>query len=626
MTGVAEDLQLIILRGLSKEPAARYQNCAEMLRALEQVAVDDAQPTLTINRAELKRELRSATQSATGTLIAPGPRKMWLVIAICLAIGLGIALAAMLMMNGQMFGPREKHIAVLPFETNSQDPADQNVADGLMERITSQLSNLDAGKNSLWIVPSSEIRRLKIEDAKAASRELGATVAVAGRLQRTGKAITLLVDVIDAKSMRLLGSASLEQSLSGSTSVDQDAVQRIASILRVDMRSNFDEGNVLATQYENYLQGRALLQRFDKPGNRDEAIRLFQSVVSADPQFALGYASLGEAYWGKYRFDRNPEWLKRGAEYCNRAIQLNKKLPAVYTTLARIHDDSGNRDLALEEFDQALALDPRNADAHLGRASVYEAMGRYDDAENELKTAIDLRPEYWLGITELGSFYFRRNRVDDAMSAYRRVLDLVPDSASAHNNYGAVLSNNGRAKEAEAELRKSLQITENNYPAYANLGILYYRQKNWPEAARMTEKALQLNSSDYRVWGNLGISYEQMNDNEKAAAAYREELTRVEELAKFKSDDPFIQRELAVLYSKKKMRDEALRYLNAALARTPSDPRALTDAAEVYENLGDRTRALSFVQKAIAGGRTMDKLAENPGLRNVLSDPRLRKQ
>jgi serine/threonine-protein kinase len=430
------------------------------------------------------------------------------------------------------------------------------------------------------------------------------------------------VDVIDAKSMRLLGSASLEQSLSGVASVDDDAVHRIASILRVGIRpEGAGEGSTLASAYQSYLEGRGYLQRFDKPANLDTAIRLFNAVVYADPKFALGYSSLGEAYWYKYRYDQDPETLRKAAEYCNRAVQLNDKLPAVYTILARVHDSSGNRDLALEEFDKALQLDPRNADAHLGRAGVYEGVGRIEDAEKELQTAITLRPAYWVSITELGSFYFRHRRPEDALREYRRALDLVPDSASAHSNYGVALKNNGRPAEAETEFKRSLQINE-TYFAYANYGMLLYRQKNWAEAARMTEKALQLNSNNYLVWANLGISYEQLGDYSKAAAAYKQELIRVEELAKIRGDDPVIQLELAVLYSKNKMRDQALRYLNASLARTPSDPRILSGAAEVYDNLGERGLALTNAKKALAAGWTLDKMAENPGLRNLMADPR----
>jgi serine/threonine-protein kinase len=385
--------------------------------------------------------------------------------------------------------------------------------------------------------------------------------------------------------------------------------------------STREHSDAIASAYDTYLQGRGYLQRFDKPGNLDRAITLFQAVIQADPKFALGYASLGEAYWDRYRQDQNPDWLKNATDYCDRAIALNKNLPAVFTIAARIHADTGHNDMALAEFDQALKLDPRNADARLGRASVYERLGRIKEAENEFRAAVELRPEYWVGVSELGSFYFRQHRTDDAAREFRREVELVPDSANAHSNYGAMLSRLGKPDEAIVELRKSLAISE-TYPAYANLGILYYRQKDWANSALMTEKALSINPNDYRVWGNLGIAYEQMGNSAKAAEAYKQEFVHLSEIAKVKGDMPSVQSDLAVLYSKNKDRENALAHLQAALSRSPDDPQILADSAEVYENLGDHSRAVTQAQKSLANGWTMDKLAENPGLRSVISDPR----
>lgn len=624
MAGLADELQLIVFRMLAKDPEARYQNCAELVRDLESVAVNDSQPTATIAPSDIQRQLRSALQSASGGAAPRSRPGLWMALALTLAIGLALALL-LSRYSQRIFGPEQKHIAVLPFEASSTDAATRSMADGLMETISEKLSNLDAGEQSLWIVPSSEVRRHKIEDARTAARELGATVAITGRLAPSGQGVRLVLDVIDAKSMRLLGSASIDQSLTSDSLVDDQAVERIAEILHVNVRpgTSTEQAAAVASAYDNYLQGRGYLQRFDKAGNLDHAIALFKAVLDADPKFPLAYASLGEAYWNKYRFDQNPEWLKSASEYCDRAIALNGSLPAVYAIAARIHADTGHNDMALAEFDQALKLDPRNADARLGRASVYERMGRVKDAEEEYKAAVALRPDYWLGISELGSFYFRQHRTDEAAQVFRREVEVVPDSAAAHSNYGAMLSRLGRPSEGIAELQKSLAISE-SYPAYANLGMLYYRQKDWPNAAKMTEKALSISPNDYRVWANLGITYDQMGDTAKAEQAYAQEFVHLSELAKLKGDEPAIQCELGLLYSKKKDRADALKHLDAALARAPNDPQILANSAEIYENLGERARAIAQVQKSLAKGWSFDRLSENPGLRNVLSDSRMR--
>lgn len=625
MTGVPDELQLIILRALSKTPDSRYQSCAELIRDLEKVAVDDRAPTVTIDRNGLQKQIRSAAYSATGIAPASPRRILWLTVALVTAIGVCIAIAmAFTPLRWRIFGPQEKHIAVLPFDMESQDPGAQSLADGLSESIAGKLATLD-NQQSLWVVPTSEIRKRKINDPASARKELGATIAIKGKMRQGADGVHLTMDIIDAKSMRLLGSASLASSTALLSSMDDDAVERVAGILGAGARASRDGAATVGSAYEAYLKGRGLLQDFYKPGNLDGAIKLFYYAVQADPNFALGYSALGEAYWDKYRVDKDPSLVKKAADSCGRAIELNDKLPSVFVNIARIHDGSGQHDLALSEFDRALKLDPRNADAQLGLAGVYEGLGRLHDAEEGFKKAVALRPDYWLGIYELGAFYNRQRRTEDALREFRRVIEIAPDSAQAHSNLAAVLQRAGRLPEAEAELRKSLALGE-TYAVYANLAMLYYRQKRWAESADATAQALRLNDKDYRVWANLGIAYEQLGDSNKAAAAYREELPRLLELSKVKSDDADIACELGVLYSKQKMTREAVRNLEAALARAPEDPRILSNAAEAYDNLGDRARAISLLKKALANGWTLQEAQQNPGLRGVLADPKFLKQ
>jgi tetratricopeptide (TPR) repeat protein len=183
-----------------------------------------------------------------------------------------------------------------------------------------------------------------------------------------------------------------------------------------------------------------------------------------------------------------------------------------------------------------------------------------------------------------------------------------------------MLRNLGNIAEAEKEFNKSIQLNP-TYSAYANIAFLYYSQKRWAESAQMTRKALDLNAADYRLWGNLGLAYEWLNQGKDAEEAYRQELTRLEQTVKLKPEDPDVQRELAVLFSKQRLRAKAIAHVEAALARAPEDPHILADAAETYENLGDRARALQLTQQALAKGWTIDQLERNPDLRGLLADP-----
>jgi serine/threonine-protein kinase len=618
MPGVPGELQLIILRALSKTPESRYQNCAELIRDLEKLAIDDRLPTVTIDRSELQRQLRSASQSASGLPITSPRRILWLTVALCIAIGISLAVAiAFTPLRWRIFGPQEKHIAVLPFETNSKDPAVQSLADGLMESIAGKLSNLSAGGKSLWVVPAMQIRRRKIEDPEAARRELGATLAIQGSVAQASGNIRLKLDLIDTKSQRLLGSVEVHGDENTLAALEDKVVSRLAGMMDLGgAGSETKGGEVSGAAYEYYLKGRGLLQRFDVSDNVNAAIVQFEAAVKADPKFALAYNALAEAHWNKYRLDQNPQWLEKANDYGKQAIQLNDQLPAVYITLGNIHDASGKQDLALEEFQHALKLDPANADALIGISRVYEHKGRDKEAEEAVRQGATLRPDYWGGYYELAAYYFRHRRFEDAAREFKHVIELAPDSAAAHANYATALKNINRTDEAAAEFEKSIKLKP-TYAALNNLGVLYYAKRRWAEAANMFEQSMKLNPADYRVWENMGLASDWLGQHDKAMESYRHSRELLEKQILLKSDDPEMQSSLGLLYARGNMRDKTLPRLDAALARAPKNPNVLSKVAEAYMILGERPRALAVLKQAMAAGMTGDELDRSQILREL---------
>ena len=375
--------------------------------------------------------------------------------------------------------------------------------------------------------------------------------------------------------------------------------------------------------HESYLAGMAQLGRWDKHGNLESAIGLFEQAVKADPGFALGFSALGEAYWAKYRLDHDSRWIDEAERTCKRAAELNSQLPAVYVTLARVHNGKGQYNLALQEIQQALKLEPRDPDALLGEATVFASMGQEDKAETTYKKAAALRPQRWDGYYELGVFYYQQRRYTDAAAEFERVLEITPDNALAHATLGGMMQLLRKDVEAEKHLKQSIEL-QPSYAAYTNLGSLYYRERRWAESVAMTRKALEINDNDWRAWSNLGLAYEWLNRKSEADEAFRVELTRLEKIATVSADDADVQVELGLMYSKWKLRAKAVPRVEAALALAPEDPSVLVCAGEAYENLGDRSRALELVKKALVRGWTLAELENDPGQQKLIRDPRFR--
>jgi serine/threonine-protein kinase len=526
------------------------------------------------------------------------------------------------------FGRDVEHIAVLPFENVGNDPANEAVSAGLMDSLSSRLTNLEVGKQSLWVVSPSEVRSRKVVDAATALHELGATVVVEGSLRRDGQAIHLTVNLVNTKNLRQIGSVTLDDRAGDFSSLEDEAVARVAKLMRIEMTPEMlraNGGAVNAGAYELYLKALGYTQRYDKAGNLDLAIAALNDAVKTDPHFALGFAQLGEAYRLKYRMDKDKKWIDEALANCEKAQQLDDRLPAVYVTLGKLHGYSGKYDLALQEYQRALQLDPRNADAVIGLATSYDVEGRTADAEAAFRKAIALRPDSWDGYNQLGGFLDDHQRYEEAVVQYRHAIELTPDNAALYLNLGAAYSDMGEKHYSDAEemLKKSIAL-QPSYGAYANLGYLYNEEKKYADAAAATEKALQLDDKDYVVWSNLVIAFDGLKNEEKANQAREREIPLLEQAARDTPRDAVVQANLALLYAKKKVREKAISRIQSALALSPDDANVLAAVGESYETLGDRAQALQYIEKSLQKGYTLSSLKSSPGMQSLLADPGFR--
>src|SRR5215470_13536458 len=635
---VPAPLSPILYRALAKKPEHRYANAALMLSDLEasrpailSLPTQLAGPTHT--HAVTPRGLKQFMQHAsTPVWTTRGPRVARSFAFAALAVILA-AVAALLVPPSRErlagLATTDKHIAVLPFINSTNDPLYQPVAAGLMDSVTNQLSNLEAAQHSLWVVPASVVRSRNVNDPAAAFRDLGATMVVEGSIARNGPDVSLTVVLIDSKRLRQIGSAQIDNPSGDLGALQNQAVFRLASMMKVSSQSVSPTNRtaVAPGAYESYLRALGYLQRYDKPGNPALAIAELNSALAKTPGFALGYATLGEAYRLEFLMNHDPAAIETAFANCYKAIGLDAHLPSVHVTLGLLQSALGKQELALEEFRKVLAINPRDADALIGAARVYEQMGRSTDAEANLKHAIALRPDYWDGYRALAEFYDRQKRGQDAILQYRRIIELTPDNPEAYSDLGVQymqLADAESSVAAEAALRKSIQLAP-NYRAYANLGWLYLQQKRYDESVASTRKALEFNDRDWRVWSNLQLAYTWLQDQPQLRAARARTLRLLEQYAAVNPNDAPSQSMLSMLYAEDKRRDKALARARSALSLAPHDPSILADIAETHLDLGDRRRAVQFAHQSLENGYTLSDLRERPGLGPLLADPALAK-
>lgn len=529
-------------------------------------------------------------------------------------------------LQGIFFSSPQKHIAILPFSVSDHAEATTALAAGLNEAIAGELANLGDTNKSLWIVPPTEVRKRKVEDATGALREFGATIAITGAFEERDNIVHLKLSVIDTKKLREIGYTELDDDRGDLKSIETAAVRdlgRLMNLVSSPTAGSTISPAVTTTVYEQYLTALGYMQRFDKVGNLDRAEVILARISASDPRFALALARTGQLYFLKYRLESRPEYLHKSAQYCERAYGVDPTIPLVYVILGRVHDLEGHPDLAILEFKHALQLDPNNSDAIAGLAHSYENTRQTALAEATYTKTIEMRPEDWSGYNNLGNFYQRLGRYRDAIEQYRSGIRLTPDNAALYANLGSAMLNSDDQTllpAAEGALKRSIEIGP-TYQAWANLGALYSFTHRFRDAAASTENALRINDEDYLTWDNLAQACTWLGDETRAHAARNKAIELAERAVLLNSQDADAQATLAALLALEHRKLESLVKIRTALALAPQSQSVLAEAADAYEALGDKRKAVKCLQLALHNGYPRNGLSADPELDQIARDP-----
>ncbi len=615
----------IIYKCLQKDQRTRYQSITEVLHDLKKIqGAPDAGTDTKLQSS--RRVLSAGNFKHKRMLVISG-------IALSLAILLFIIPFSRNFFISLISSPAvssEKHLLILPFNIIGGDSSEQAFSDGLVETLSSNLTQMEQFQNSLWVVPSGDVIQNKIKSAGEAYKLYGANLVITGSLQFLNNLLRLTLNLVDAKNLRQLNSSIIDIKSKNIASTQNRVVVKLLEMLHIEMdpglKGILDAGNTsIPEAYEYYVRARGNLQRYENPDNVDESINLFKLAIESDPNYALAYAGLGEAFLRKYEISQNSEFISLAEQNAERAYNIDSMLAPINVTLGMIYSETGNYKLAIEHFKSALLNDPTDAAAFRGLAKAYESSDNNPEAEVIYKRAIELKPDYWAGYNDLGAFYYRHSRYNDAINQFKEVIKLTPNNYKGYNNLGGIYYLLERWPEAQEMFERSLKVRK-SYNIYSNLGTLYYIEGKYDDAARMYEAALKINDNDYLTWGNLAAAYFWIKGKKnEALKTYKTAISLSEKKLKINPNDPEVAANLAGYYADVGDSLKALSLLKESINNAPDNVLVMYRAATIYENLGNREKSLYWIGKAIAAGYSRAEIEHQPELKKLIADERYKK-
>ena len=424
-----------------------------------------------------------------------------------------------------------KSIAVLPFENLSRDPDNAYFCDGIQEEILTRLSKI----GDLKVISRTSTQRYKStpKNLLEIAKQLGVANILEGTVQKTEGQVRVNVQLINARNDSHLWAEKYDRKLTDVFGVESEIAKAIAEALRAKLSG--DEQRAIATQpttnpeaHQLYLKGTFFSNKRTGPDLRT-AIDFFKEAIGKDPNYALAYAGLADAWTllSLYGGERPQQTVPQAKVAARKALELDDTLPEAHNSLGMmlaLYDFDFAQ--SKKEFERAIELNPNYATAHHQFGNVNLSMvGDFDHAIAEGNRAVALDPLSLIINADLGQDFMLARRYDEAIDQLRKTLAMDPRFYYARWTLGEALQMNGQLLEAMAEYGKAAEVTDDPM-IIALLAQGNARTGQLQKAQDLLSQLEQLRMDRDVAPFTFALAHLGVNDNEKAIddleQAYRE--------------------------------------------------------------------------------------------------------
>ncbi|MEJ2594097.1 MAG: tetratricopeptide repeat protein [bacterium] len=468
----------------------------------------------------------------------------------------------------------ENTIVVLPFENMSDNQDDKYFSDGITDDIITNLSKI----KDVQVISRLSLKDLQISEMSinAIASKLNVNLILEGSVRRIGNQVRISAKLINVETEENIWAETYDREMTEVFAVQTDVARNIADNLQIKLSPKVKRrleytptANLDA--YDLYLKGRDYYNLY-RDADNEIAIELFKEALKLDPEYAMAYAGLADAYAQRVlRYHKPRNWLDSTIVTAQKAIALDPEVAEGYKALGVGYAYQGLNELAIEANQKAIDRNPNFFQAINNLGVIYGRLGELDKQIPMLEKAIALAPLYSIAYVQLGEAYAELGFDEKAFDLIEESMQMQPDFAESYFSLGRIYVQRGSLEKALEVTRKGLSISPDDPGLMANMGQIEMFRGNYDEAELYLEKVYDLNLGVYSLMdpiglapGYLGYVYLKNNKPNIAEVVFKQVDATLKESISEGNDYYRCKLELGRNYAIQNKREEAVLWLKQA--------------------------------------------------------------
>ncbi|MEY2480676.1 MAG: hypothetical protein QOI04_1603 [Verrucomicrobiota bacterium] len=194
------------------------------------------------------------------------------------------------------------------------------------------------------------------------------------------------------------------------------------------------------------------------------------------------------------------------AQQYEMALASNPKYSSAHYNLGQLLLDESKIDMSSQHLEEAIRLEPNNGDFHSDYAYLLERLGRKNEAATEFETAARLSPKSERVHFNYGKFLVRTGKLNEAIAQFRQAVESKSDAVDAENELGNALLATGDLDGAKVHYVATLRLDPKRAVVYNSLGNIYFQQGQISQAIVQFNEALRLQPDFAEAAENLRLA------------------------------------------------------------------------------------------------------------------------